>query len=233
MGRRRLRVPIGPAVMLGTGVGRMAGALWRFRYAEERPDGRHPDGRLLPAVYALWHENLLPMAILHARQGAAVLTSRNRDGEIIARLLARWGFLPVRGSSTRGGSAGLREMIRAANDGRPIAFTPDGPTGPPRQCKPGVVKAAAASGLPIIPVGAWVTRARRLNSWDGFVVPGPLSTIVVSYGDPISVPEVPEAALGEWTAKVEAAIELEMARCQARARLLRDGSSRGTTGVAG
>jgi lysophospholipid acyltransferase (LPLAT)-like uncharacterized protein len=217
VGRRRFRIPIGLAVALGVGVGRLADALWRFRYAEAREDGAHPSGHLQTAVYALWHQNLLPLAILHARRGAAVLTSQNRDGEIIARLLTRWGFLPIRGSSTRGGSAGLRAMIRAASEGHPIAFTPDGPRGPARKCKPGVIKAAAESGLPIIPVGAWATPARRLDSWDGFVVPGPLATIFVSYGEPISVPATAEADLDHWTAAVEQAIDGEMAKCQARA----------------
>ncbi len=193
MGRRRFRIPIGLAVALGVGVGRLADALWRFRYAEAREDGAHPSGHLQTAVYALWHQNLLPLAILHARRGAAVLTSQNRDGEIIARLLTRWGFLPIRGS------------------------TPDGPRGPARKCKPGVIKAAAESGLPIIPVGAWATPARRLDSWDGFVVPGPLATIFVSYGEPISVPATAEADLDHWTAAVEQAIDGEMAKCQARA----------------
>jgi lysophospholipid acyltransferase (LPLAT)-like uncharacterized protein len=177
-----------------------------------------PDSRLEHAVYALWHEHLLPLAVLHARQGTAVLISQHRDGEILARLMSRWGYLAARGSSTRGGEAGLRLMVRAARAGRPIAFTPDGPRGPARECKPGIVRAAAETGLPIVPVGVAATRARRLRSWDRFLVPLPWATIIVSYGSPLVVNDMRENDLGTWTTRVEDALNREVARCEMVAR---------------
>lgn len=180
---------------------------------------RRPDP-LPPAVFALWHAHQLPLAALHAGQGVVALASRHRDGEILSRVLRRLGTATVRGSSSRGGSGGLRAMIRAGRAGRPLAFTPDGPRGPARRCKPGVVLAAAASGRPIIPVAVAARRAWRLSSWDAFLVPAPGTTIYVAYGPPLHVP--PGAAAGteatlEWTRRVGEAIEAQEALCAARA----------------
>ncbi len=194
---------------------------WRFRDASD--PSRPPDRMLRPAVYALWHEALLPAAVLYARQGAAVLTSRHRDGEIISRVLIELGYLPVRGSSTRGGAEGLRAMIRAGRAGRPLAFTPDGPRGPARRSKPGVVAAAAGAGLPIIPVGLAATRGLRLKSWDGFLVPAPGAVVLVSEGPPIPPERAGDPA--EALHRLDSAITRELERCEARARLLRLGTS--------
>ncbi len=194
---------------------------WRFRDASD--PSRPPDRTLRPAVYALWHEGLLPAAVLYAGQGAAVLTSRHRDGEIISRILIELGYLPLRGSSTRGGAEGLRAMIRAGCAGRPLAFTPDGPRGPARRSKPGVIAAATGAGLPIIPVGLAATRGRRLNSWDGFLVPTPGAVVLVSQGAPIPPGRADDPT--EALRQLDAAITRELELCEARARLLRRGVS--------
>lgn len=228
-----MKIPVPVAVASGDALSRALARTWRFRAnasnaeASEGAPGAGqldeeaplfsdtPDGSLVNAVYALWHEHLLPLAALHAHQGAAVLVSRHRDGEILARIMTRWGYLPARGSSTRGGEEGLRQMVRAGRAGRPIAFTPDGPRGPARRCKPGVVRAAAETGLPIIPVGVAATRARRLRSWDRFVVPMPRARIFVSYGRPLVVEGITEDDLSVWTLRVEDALNREVARCEA------------------
>ncbi len=194
---------------------------WRFRDASD--PSRPPDRALRPAVYALWHEGLLPAAVLYAGQGAGVLTSRHRDGEIISRILIELGYLPLRGSSTRGGAEGLRAMIRAGRAGRPLAFTPDGPRGPARRSKPGVIAAATGAGLPIIPVGLAATRGRRLNSWDGFLVPAPGAVVLVSQGAPIPPGRADDPT--EVLRQLDAAITRELELCEARARLLRRGVS--------
>lgn len=210
-----LALPVPVAAAAGAGSVALLRRTWRYR----RPDvgEASPDVRLSNAVYALWHHALLPLAVLHARQGAAVLTSLHRDGEIIARILHRWGYLAVRGSSSRGGSEGLREMIRAGRSGRPLAFTPDGPRGPARRCKPGVVLAAAETGLPVVPVGAAASPAWRVDSWDGFLVPLPGATIYVSHGPPIRVPRLARTELERWTRRIGAALDRETRRCTVRA----------------
>jgi len=103
-------------------------------------------------IVAFWHAHLLLM--LHTKWTGqwVVMISRSRDGEYIASVFEHYGLEAARGSSTRGGSAALRKMIRAARDGKGIVFTPDGPKGPNRIVKPGLVLAAQATGLPIVPI---------------------------------------------------------------------------------
>jgi hypothetical protein len=103
-------------------------------------------------IIAFWHEHLVMM--LHARyqRPIRVLVSQSRDGELIASTFAHYGVDVARGSTTRGATAALRDMIRASRTGSNIVFTPDGPKGPRRIAKEGVVYAAQATGLPVIPV---------------------------------------------------------------------------------
>ena len=103
-------------------------------------------------VLAFWHAHLLLMLHSRYRRPITVLLSQSKDGEYMARVFERRGVDAARGSSTRGGSMALREMIRAARAGKNIVFTPDGPKGPARVAKDGVVVAAQATGLPIVPV---------------------------------------------------------------------------------
>jgi lysophospholipid acyltransferase (LPLAT)-like uncharacterized protein len=103
-------------------------------------------------IIAFWHEHLLLMLHSRYRRPVSVMISRSRDGEMIARVFDWYGVGSARGSATRGGSAALRELIRESREGKNIVFTPDGPKGPPRIVKEGVVGAARATGLPIVPI---------------------------------------------------------------------------------
>ena len=108
--------------------------------------------RLPQYIIAFWHAHLLLMLHSKYRKPISVLISQSRDGEIIARVFDFYGVESSRGSSTRGGMAAMRDLIRSAREGKNIVFTPDGPKGPPRIAKEGVVVAAQATGLPIIPI---------------------------------------------------------------------------------
>ena len=114
-------------------------------------DGAEKLNGLPQYIVAFWHEHLLLM--LHARYGRPirVMVSRSRDGELVASAFSRYGVDVSRGSTTRGASAALRDLIRAARNGSNIVFTPDGPVGPRRIAKEGIVYAAQATGLPIVP----------------------------------------------------------------------------------
>jgi lysophospholipid acyltransferase (LPLAT)-like uncharacterized protein len=143
--------------------------------------------------------------------------SRSRDGELIARTVARLGIDSSRGSTTRGGAAGLRELLRKAREGYDLAFTPDGPKGPVSEVQPGVILAAAATGLPIQPVALAASRARRLRSWDRFLVPLPFSTVHFVYGEPLDVARRgdPAEAAAELKRRLDAA-EAEAERLAVR-----------------
>ena len=141
-----------------------------------------------PFVLVFWHDNLLPVVHYHSGEGIVALVSRHGDGEIVARILDRTGNRSVRGSSTRGGMKGLRELVRAGRKGRDLALTPDGPRGPRRVFKAGALTAAQLTGFPIIPVAARATSEWRLRSWDRFMIPKPFTTIELHYGSPHWVP---------------------------------------------
>ena len=103
-------------------------------------------------ILAFWHSHLLLMLHSRYRRPISVMISRSKDGEYIARVFDWYGVGSARGSSTRGGGSALRELLREAKAGKNLVFTPDGPKGPARIAKDGVVYAAKASGLPIVPI---------------------------------------------------------------------------------
>lgn len=200
---------LGPSFLLGLG------RSWRFREidADGEPVARRT--RAAGGVYALWHGQQLPLTLRHRSDGVAVIVSQHRDGEIIARMVEGIGYRTVRGSSTRGGSEALRELSLAASEGHALAITTDGPQGPPRECKPGVVLAAARTGLPVVPTAAAAVRAWTFNSWDRFFIPKPGSIVYVTYGEPIAVPsDLASQPVAEWQARVARAQNEATAVCE-------------------
>jgi lysophospholipid acyltransferase (LPLAT)-like uncharacterized protein len=160
-------------------------------------------------ILAFWHRHLLLMPYSYRGRRISVLISRSRDGELIARTVARFGIDASRGSSSRGGAAGLRELLRKGAAGYDLAFTPDGPRGPVGVAQPGVVLAAAATGFPVVPVAIGATRCRRLRSWDRFLVPLPFSTVHLVYGEAMAVGrrEAVEPAARELARRLDAAAD--------------------------
>lgn len=162
-----------------------------------------------PFLYAFWHRYQLFLAYAHRDQGVNVVISRSKDGELIARAVERLGYRTVRGSSSRGGTAALLEMINCLESGQRVAVTPDGPRGPLGSVQPGVIAAAQKTGVPILPV-AWAgARFTALKSWDKFIIPWPFGRCVVGYGTPVSLSpdEDAEAAAEKVRGAIDAAQE--------------------------
>ncbi len=172
-------------------------------------------------LLAFWHRHLLLMRYAYRGDRMSVLVSRSRDGELIAQVMRRLGIGTSRGSSSRGGAAGLRDLLRVAARGSDIAVTPDGPRGPLRVVQPGVVLAAAASGLPLIPVAIAASRRIELRSWDRMPIPLPGSRVEVVYGEPLRVPRHADTA--EWSARIGQAL----GDAERRAEALAHGARRG------
>lgn len=146
-----------------------------------------------PVIFVLWHGRLLPCSFYHRGQRLATLISQHRDGDYIARVVESWwGFHAIRGSSTRGGSAALRGIVRTLNRGTAVAITPDGPQGPRQTMKPGPLLAAQIAGVPIIPVSA-SGRGWWVGGWDRFLIPRPFTRIRLIYGEPMIVPREADA----------------------------------------
>jgi hypothetical protein len=199
---------VAPGARLGAALLAAWGSTWRIEYGPGVQPIRAEIRAGRRCIFALWHARMLPLIWTHRGLGAAVLISRHRDGEIVARLVERLGYRAARGSSTRGGEAGTLEMLSLAAGGRLLAVTPDGPRGPARHAKPGVVLLASWTGLPVVPAASASSSTRVLRSWDHFRLPLPFARVVVAYGDPISVPrDLPETAVETWRQRIEAGLE--------------------------
>lgn len=134
-----------------------------------------------PVVYAFWHRCLLASAWRFRNRGVTILISRSFDGELIARTVERLGFIAIRGSSSRDGSAGLRNLHRAYLAGHYCAITADGPRGPAMVAKPGVAQLATLAGTTVSAFYVHPECAWQLRSWDRFLIPKPFSRVTVAW----------------------------------------------------
>ena len=167
---------------------RLLGATWRIEVRGQDP--RTPSPSDPPRLAALFHESMVPCAWLYRDRRYSVAVSRSRDGDLIRSALLALGYAePARGSSSRGGSAALRQMVRLLGQGTTAAVLVDGPRGPARVAKTGIVAIARHTGVPIQPVAFSARPAHRLSSWDSSLLPLPFARIVVVYGEPMTIPE--------------------------------------------
>jgi hypothetical protein len=159
---------------------------WRFHvHHVDRWQRTCEAGR--PFLFLLWHEAWLPLLWRHRQQQVAIVVSQGREGQYLANYARRIGYRAVQGSSTSGGARALLGAIRALDDGHTVAITPDGPRGPRRHVKPGVVRAAQRANAVILPLHAVARSAWRLRSWDHTMIPKPFARIDVGYGEPFTV----------------------------------------------
>jgi lysophospholipid acyltransferase (LPLAT)-like uncharacterized protein len=134
-----------------------------------------------PAIYAFWHRCLLACAWRFRGHNIHILISRSFDGELIARTVEHLGFVAVRGSSSRDGAPGLRNLQRAYLDGNYCAVTADGPRGPNMIAKPGVTQLATLVDSTVAAIYLHPEHAWQLRSWDRFLIPKPFSRVTVAW----------------------------------------------------
>jgi len=160
-------------------------------------------------IYTFWHREIFPATWFWRRRGIVVMTSQNFDGEYIARIIQRHGYGAARGSSSRGASRALVEMIRCLRQGLDTAFTIDGPRGPRFVAKPGAVLLAKATGAAILCFHIALRKAYVFRkTWDQTQIPSPFGRAAVFIAPPILVS--PEANEEEQTRKhqeVQAALD--------------------------
>jgi lysophospholipid acyltransferase (LPLAT)-like uncharacterized protein len=193
------------AFPLAVGAIRLLAATWRVRVRHgENLMAARESGR--PVLFALWHSRILPLLFHHRGEGVVMLISRHRDGGYLARLGSQWGYGAVRGSSGRGGEAGLLALVRALGTRGEGAITPDGPRGPAERVKPGAVAAAQHAGAVLVPVAARAARAWWFSSWDRFCLPQPFTRVELIYGLPFTVAAGKEG-LRRGIARLEEAIQ--------------------------
>ena len=155
-----------------------------------------------PYLTAVWHNSLLYFVPLLAPFGYHGLVSRSRDGDDIAWVMARFRFPVLRGSTSTGAAAALREALRLLSHGKKVIFTPDGPRGPRYVLKSGLVALARKKQVPIVPLVYSTPRRWQFGSWDKMRLPKPFSTVTVLVGNPIVVGQG-DASLEQDRARVE------------------------------
>ncbi len=166
---------------------RVVGRTTRFRVEGwENWEAAHRDGHV--PIYAFWHDQVFLTTYYFRRRRIVVMTSRSFDGEYIARFIQRLGYGAARGSSSRGGTTALAEMVRVMRQNCPTGFTIDGPRGPRHVAKMGAVLLARKTGHPVLPFSVNSARHWAAPSWDRLQVPLPFARALVRIGPPIFVP---------------------------------------------
>lgn len=143
-------------------------------------------------VWATWHEGifLLPLMVwkVDPRLRPRVMLSWHRDGEMAAQAARRFGVQSIRGSSTRGWLGALRGLLDANARGEDLVVVPDGPRGPRREAKEGVVQLARATGLPVVGIGIAAGAGHRFGTWDRLLLPRPFTRAALVLSPPVAVP---------------------------------------------
>lgn len=183
----------------------------RFRVVVDPAVDVHVREQGLPVIYALWHCQVFFMPLLrrYERRSLAVLLSQHRDARIVGVAAQLRGVQLVRGSSTRGGLQAYRQLLTRLRQGQSVCVTPDGPKGPARQVKSGVIQLARHSGCVVVPVAWAATRKCELRSWDRTVLPLPFGRYLLVLGPPRRFAE--EAGVEEQGHQLKAELD---ALCQ-------------------
>ncbi len=191
--------------------------------AEDRGSRRLRTGHSIkPAIYSFWHSHQLAAAFHYRKLGISILISQHVDGEYIARVVRRFGFLTVRGSSTRGGSRGYKDMMSIAREGGDVAITVDGPRGPRHRAKNGALYLARSTGVLLVPVVVGLSDFWELRSWDRFRIPKPFSRGYAMLGDAICVPpNASDEEIKRTRTELEDSLKELEKEADARARQLR------------
>lgn len=162
---------------------------------EELKEYLKNNGRI---IMCSWHQRFFGGFYLPRifNESPCIMISQSRDGDFITNIVRRIGWIPVRGSSSRGGRKALQQMISGVIEGRIGAHIVDGPTGPPRVVKPGLITLAQYSGAAICPTYISYEKPWIFNSWDRFMIPRPFSRILIRFGPLELIPR--EVDAGEF-----------------------------------
>ena len=199
---RRKRAQVAAIATVGYPLIRGLTSTWRWKVS----GAEHVDAITAAGdrpILALWHGRILAATPYFQRRGIVAMASENFDGEWIARLLGKFGYGAARGSTSRGGSAALRRLVKDVK-AHGVAFTLDGPRGPAEIAQPGAVWLAKVTGQPLLPFHSEAASSWTLNSWDRTQIPKPFTTVALAIAEPLYVPrDADEARLEQWRQRLE------------------------------
>lgn len=161
----------------------------RFEGTEKIRNHLEKGGRV---IISSWHQRFFGGFFLPRifQWSPCIMISQSRDGDFIAKIVRHIGWIPVRGSSSRGGREALRVMVEGVHENHIGGHIVDGPTGPPSVIKPGLISLARNTDAVICPGIVSYENAWKMNSWDRFMVPKPFSRVLFRFGAIFPVPEI-------------------------------------------
>ena len=183
----RQRIVLSVIVGVGTLIIRLVGATLRLSVSSE--EGGQTTLEQRPLVASFWHSCIIPSTYIWRAMGIRVMSSFSYDGEYMGRIIKKFGFVAVKGSSSRNPVRALLGLRRALEEGWTVAFTLDGPRGPRHKVKPGPVGLGRSTGLPLTAFHVGLEKAWVLKSWDRMMIPKPFSRALVRFGKLIHVPK--------------------------------------------
>ncbi len=202
----RQRIVLRIIIWLGYWVIRLIGPTLRVCISFE--EGAQATLEQRPLIASFWHSCMIPATYICRNLGVRVMSSNSYDGEYMGRIIHKFGFVAVKGSSSRNAVRALLGLRRALQDGWTVAFTLDGPRGPRHKVKPGPVALARSAGVPLTMFHAAVDRAWVLSSWDRMMIPMPFSRVLVRFGKLIPVPEdAADEDVERYTTELQAALD--------------------------
>jgi lysophospholipid acyltransferase (LPLAT)-like uncharacterized protein len=161
-----------------------------------------------PMILSFWHSCIFPAIFVWRNRQIRVMSSDSFDGEWTGRIIRKFGFVKIRGSSSQGAVRGLLGMRREVSAGATVAFTIDGPRGPRYVAKPGPVVLARATGAPMVAFHIALKDAWVLNTWDRLMIPKPFSRALMRVSKKILVPaDADEASRQLYQQELQAALE--------------------------
>ena len=139
-------------------------------------------------ILCFWHGRLLMIPFSWKRgKNINMLISEHPDGQLISKTVKYFGINTIHGSSSKGGTKALRNIIKTLRSGQSVGITPDGPRGPRMKMNSAIIKIAGLTGYKILPLSCSVKNKFFLNSWDKFLVALPFGKGCFVWGKPLKI----------------------------------------------
>jgi lysophospholipid acyltransferase (LPLAT)-like uncharacterized protein len=179
-----------------------------LRVSVSREEGAQETVAQRPLIVSFWHACMIPATYVCRDIGVRVMSSNSYDGEYMGRIIRKFGFVAVKGSSSRNAVRALLGLRRALHEGWTVAFSLDGPRGPRYKVKPGPVALARSSAVPLSMFHMAVDRAWVLNTWDRLIIPKPFSRVLMRFGKMIAVPpNAPDEDLERYQQQLQESLD--------------------------
>jgi len=202
----RQRIVLRIIISVGYWVIRLIGPT--LRVCISREEGAQETLEQRPLIASFWHACIIPATYMCRDLGVRVMSSNSYDGEYMGRIIRKFGFVAVKGSSSRNAVRALLGLRRALEDGWTVAFSLDGPRGPRYKVKPGPVALARSAGVSMTMFHMAVDRAWVLKTWDRLMIPRPFSRVLMRFGKLIPVPAgATEEDLERFTAELQSSLD--------------------------